>query len=198
MGDGGSARDPENRAQSRGTLLGKLLALDVNDPRESLRVVGLGLRNPWRFSFDRDSGDLYLADVGQFAREEVNYTALDSPGLENYGWDVYEGTMLHEDKPATPGSRLVFPIHEYPRTLGFSVIGGFVYRGAAFPSLQGRYFFGDWGSGRLWSLRVVDGAATDVREEPVSVPQVTSFGEDGAGELYVTTQDGRVLRVTDE
>jgi glucose/arabinose dehydrogenase len=195
MGDGGSGGDPENRAQDLGERLGKLLAINVDRRAPRPEIVGYGLRNPWRFSFDRQTGDLYIGDVGQNAWEEVDFTPRRSPGLENYGWDVYEGRARYEDKaPSGPG-RLVFPIAVYPLGDHCAVAGGFVYRGAAVPVARGRYFYGDNCSGAVWSLRVVGGRARSVRREPFTIDGLSSFGEDSRGELYAVTLGGRVYRL---
>ena len=195
MGDGGSGGDPENRAQSTGSRLGKLLRINVNTKRPVIQIAGYGVRNPWRFSFDAN-GDLYMADVGQNAWEEVNYTRRNSPGVENYGWDVYEGTHSFEPKqPSGPG-KLVMPIAEYPHSQGCSVTGGYVYRGRAIPSLRGRYIYGDFCSGTIWTLRVAAGKAEDVRRESISLEGLSSFGRDAAGELYATALSGTVYKLT--
>ena len=195
MGDGGSGGDPENRAQSMDSLLGKMLRLDVRRPGSAPEIVGLGLRNPWRYSFDRLNGDLYIADVGQGSIEEVDYTPRSSPGLENYGWDVYEGSGRFEAKGAGPGE-LVFPIYEYNHSRGCTVVGGYVYRGSARKAERGRYTFGDYCSGTVWSLRVSGGKATAVRVEPFEIPSLTSFGENAAGELFATSHEGVVYRIS--
>ena len=127
MGDGGAGGDPENRAQNPRSLFGKLLSLNV--ATKGVRIEALGLRNAWRFSFDRTNGDLYIGDVGQGAIEEVDYTPANSPGVENYGWDVYEGTTKFEDKPLGPG-KLVMPVATYTHADGCSITGGYVYRGS--------------------------------------------------------------------
>ncbi len=194
-GDGGSGGDPEDRAQNMRSLLGKMLRLDVRRPGSAPEIVALGLRNPWRYSFDRLTGDLYIGDVGQGSLEEVSFTPSSSPGVENYGWDVYEGSQRFEDKSAGPGE-LVFPIFEYGRNRGCSVVGGHVYRGAARPAQRGRYAVGDYCSGIVWSFRVVGGRAQDVRTEPFRIPSLTSFGEDAAGELYATSHDGVLYRIS--
>ncbi len=123
MGDGGAGGDPENRAQNMSSLFGKLLSLNV--ATKGLRIEGLGLRNPWRFSFDRATGDLLIGDVGQGDVEEVDFTPKSSPGLENYGWDVYEGTRSFEQKPLGAG-KLVQPIAQYTHSQGCSITGGYV------------------------------------------------------------------------
>jgi glucose/arabinose dehydrogenase len=197
MGDGGSGGDPENRAQNMGELLGKLLRLDVGAARPTPEIAALGLRNPWRFSFDRETGDLYLADVGQGEWEEIDYLLRAQVGeLTNFGWDVYEGRESFEDKPVNPQGRLVFPIEAYDHDFGCSVTGGFVYRGTAVPAARGRYFYGDYCSGNVWTLRVEDGRAVDVRREPFTIPSLSSFGEDARGELYATSLAGRVFKLT--
>ncbi len=192
MGDGGDGGDPENRSQNPRSLFGKLLSINV--ATRGLKIEALGLRNAWRFSFDRANGDLYIGDVGQSAIEEINYLSTSSPGLENYGWDVYEGRATFEDKPLGPG-RLVQPIAQYTHANGCSVTGGYVYRGAR-AALRGRYIYGDYCSGIVWSLKVVAGRATALRREPFKVENVTSFGEDAAGELYTVSHGGTIYRLT--
>jgi glucose/arabinose dehydrogenase len=195
LGDGGGAFDPEGRSQDLGTRLGKLLRLDVDRPGEDWEIAANGLRNPWRFSFDRKNGDLYIGDVGQDRWEEVNFVARGTDGLLNFGWDVYEGEEVLEDKEPTGEGELVRPIATYAHDAGCSITGGFVYRGPDLPSLRGRYFYGDYCSGAIWSLRVEDGEATDVRRERVALPQLASFGEDEDGELYLVSQAGSVYRL---
>jgi glucose/arabinose dehydrogenase len=193
-GDGGSGGDPENRAQNPDSPFGKLLAIDVDRRGARWQTVALGLRNPWRFSFDRQTGDLYIGDVGQNSWEEIDFTPRQSPGLENYGWDVYEGRARFEDKSPSEG-RLVFPIAVYPLGTNCAVIGGFVYRGRAVPGARGRYFYGDNCSGTVWSLRVVGGRARSLRREPFRLQGLSSFGEDGRGELYAVTLGGSVYKL---
>jgi glucose/arabinose dehydrogenase len=196
IGDGGAGGDPEDRAQNMRSVFGKLLRLDVSRASAEWEIVGLGLRNAWRFSFDRATGDLYVGDVGQGSVEEVDFTPNPSPGLENYGWDLYEGSQRFEDGSPGPGE-LVFPLYEYGRAEGScTVIGGYVYRGAARPAERGRYVFADYCSGITWSLRVQSGEARDVRRESFRLSGITSFGESAAGEIYATLQDGRILRLS--
>jgi glucose/arabinose dehydrogenase len=198
LGDGGSGGDPQDRAQNLRSRLGKLLVLNVNRRGARWQVAGYGLRNPWRFSFDRANGDLYVGDVGQNSWEEVDYTPRRSPGLENYGWDVYEGRTIFEQKRRNPRGRLVFPIAVYPLTGGnCTVTGGFVYRGRAVPAARGRYFYGDYCSGRIWSLRVVGGRARSIRREPFTLTGLSSWGEDARGELYAVAHDGVIYRLAD-
>jgi glucose/arabinose dehydrogenase len=195
MGDGGGGGDPEERAQNLGERLGKLLSLDVDTPGSDWRIEGYGLRNPWRFSFDRETGDLWIGDVGQGEWEEIDFTPRDSPGLENYGWDVYEGSHRFEDKEPNPKGRLVMPVAEYSHDHGCSVTGGFVYRGDAIPAARGRYFYGDYCSGNVWSLALEDGRASKVTRHHIQVPALSSFGEDTAGELYLVSIEGKVSRL---
>lgn len=193
MGDGGSGGDPENRSQNMKSLFGKLLSINV--ATKGLRIEALGLRNAWRFTFDRANGDLYLGDVGQGAIEEIDYVPAKSPGLENYGWDVYEGRSKFEDKALGPG-KLVQPIAQYGHGDGScSVTGGYVYRGSK-ASLRGRYIYGDYCSGIVWSFKQVGGKATGLRREAFKISNLTSFGEDLAGELYAVSHGGTIYRLT--
>ena len=192
MGDGGSGGDPENRSQNMRSLFGKLLSLNV--ATKGLRIEALGLRNAWRFSFDRANNDLYIGDVGQGAVEEIDWTPANSPGLENYGWDVYEGRSKYEDKPLGPG-KLVQPVAQYTHSNGCSVTGGYVYRGSN-ASLRGRYIYGDYCSGLVWSFKLAGGKATGLRRESFRVASLTSFGQDTAGELYAVSHGGTIYRLT--
>jgi len=195
MGDGGAGGDPENRSQNLGTLLGKLVRIDVNRRGARPQIAALGLRNPWRFSWDRATRDLYIGDVGQQAWEEIDYLPAATKGLINYGWDVYEGKARYENKRPSRG-RLVFPIAVYRNgNEGCSVTGGFVYRGSKVPEAVGRYFYGDFCAGTIWSLRVADGKATEQRRETIRVSSLASFGEDAQGELYMASLDGSVFRL---
>lgn len=195
LGDGGSGGDPRGYAQNMGSLLGKMLVLDVRRLSAPPEIVGLGLRNPWRYSFDRATGDLYIGDVGQGDLEEIDFTPRGATGLQNYGWNLYEGSRRYSNASAGPG-QLVFPVFEYDHDRGCSVTGGYVYRGRARPSERGRYVFGDYCSGTVWSLRVASGAAQGVRTEPFRIRSLTSFGEDPAGELYATSHEGVVYRLS--
>ena len=195
IGDGGSGGDPEDRAQDMRSQFGKLLTLNPASPSAGWRIDALGLRNAWRFSFDRRTGDLYLGDVGQGAREEVDFTPRGSPGLENYGWNRFEGSRRYEEGAPGPG-QLVFPVAEYGRDDGCTVIGGYVYRGAARPAERGRYVYGDFCSGIIWSFRIAGGKATDLRREPFGIDSLSSFGENAQGELFAVTLDGTIFRVS--
>ena len=205
MGDGGSGGDPLNNGQRLDTLLGKLLRIDVDggspyrvppdNPfvgRSGARpeVWAYGLRNPWRFSFDRATGRLFLADVGQNRWEEIDL--LERGG--NYGWRLMEGAHCFNPETGCNTTGLILPIAEYGRELGCSVTGGYVYRGARIRDLVGRYLFSDYCTGRLWSLRESGGRW--VMEELLATGlSVSSFGEDQAGELYVVDHRGTVYQI---
>jgi glucose/arabinose dehydrogenase len=196
MGDGGSGGDPGNRAQRMSERLGKLLRINPLRRGAKWKIVALGLRNPWRFSFDRANGDLYIADVGQSNWEEIDYRPrAQISRLANYGWHVYEGQVRYTNTALGPG-QLVAPVHVYSHAGGnCSVTGGYVYRGAAVPAAVGRYFFGDYCSGDVWSLRISGGRAVDVRQEPFHVGSLTTFGVDVAGELYLGSGTGRIYKL---
>ena len=197
MGDGGGGGDPQNRAQNLGDRLGKLLRIDPTKPGAEWHVVGYGLRNPWRFSFDRATGDLYIADVGQDAWEEIDYRAhprVDTPA--NYGWRVYEGRTRYTQGTPTAVGDLVAPVSVYSHREGCSVTGGYVYRGRNAPASYGRYYFGDWCSGKIWSLRIEHGRAVDLRTERARIGQLASFGEGSDGTLYaVSVGNGKLYRL---
>jgi glucose/arabinose dehydrogenase len=195
MGDGGSAGDPGGRAQNLSERLGKLLRIDPTRAGATWKMVALGLRNPWRFSFDRKTGDLWIGDVGAGAQEEVDFRPKAKIGaLANYGWSRYEGTSVYGiKKPLVKKGKLLFPVWTYSHGSGTlcSIIGGFVYRGAAVPSAHGRYFFGDFCLGAVWSFKVGPKGRVG---QPVrlsgNLPNLSSFGEDANRELYATTIDG--------
>jgi hypothetical protein len=212
MGDGGSGGDPQGHAQDRRDPLGNLLRLDVDGgepyaiPRDNPyagsrevrpEIWAYGLRNPWRFAFDPPSGLLFIADVGQNTWEEINVAPANRGGL-NYGWNLMEGR--HPYRPAgRPTTGLTAPLLEYRHGRMCSVIGGFVYRGRRVPQLVGRYVFSDYCAGRLRSFRVEGGRAVELREwAGVDAGPVTSFGVDGAGELYVMNARGELWRVATE
>jgi glucose/arabinose dehydrogenase len=193
MGDGGSGGDPENNGQTPSSRLAKLLR--SNPLSVDWEIAGYGLRNPWRFTFDRKTGDLYIGDVGQNAVEEVDYRPRGAAPA-NFGWARYEGSRAFEsDVALDPPTPLVFPIFEYGHDDGCSITGGYVYRGTGVSAAVGRYFLGDYCSGNVWSLRVVDGKATDIRKESFRVAGLTSFGEGPRGELYLVAQEGIIYRL---
>jgi glucose/arabinose dehydrogenase len=229
VGDEGLAGDPNNNAQNPDALWGKLLRLDVDGddfagdasrdyaiPDDNPFAAGggagevwaLGLRNPWRSSFDRETGDLYIGDVGQAAREEINFEPAGSAGGINYGWKVREGDLVYDDSvPGNPGAEdpaLQGPVVSYPHdaTGSFAVVGGYVYRGET-GGFEGRYVYADYATAQLWSLRVEDGRArgvinhTDqIVEEEARLAGITSFAEDGRGNLYAISIGGTIARFT--
>jgi cysteine-rich repeat protein len=236
MGDGGSGDDPLEAGQDDDTLLGKMLRIDVdvddppfyaapldnpgspdpNDPNPLDLIWGKGLRNPWRFSFDRLTGEMYIGDVGQNQWEEIDIQPAGT-GAENYGWDVFEGRVCYEPlplctdtcpSPVCPGSPTFnVPVLVYSHGVGCSVTGGFAYRGCALPDLHGRYFYSDYCSAFIRSFLGVSGGdaqnevdyTSDV-DPPggLSISNVTSFGEDARGELYVTDHNGEVFKLVPE
>ena len=235
FGDGGGARDPLEAAQDRGTLLGKMIRIDVSftnfdddyavppdnpfvgagEPLDE--IWDLGLRNPFRFSFDREGGALYIGDVGQDRQEEVDVEpppdTKDNRGGRNYGWDVMEGTECFNeandpDEPDCLSQELTLPIHEYSHAgEPCSITGGVVYRGAARPDLRGQYLFADYCSAEIWSLLWDGGGGTEgpvvertAELEPDSgvLDNPVAFGEDGAGEVYLVDQDGDIFRIVPE
>jgi uncharacterized protein (TIGR03437 family) len=208
MGDGGSANDPQDNGQRPGVLLGKMLRIDTESgtapyaipstnpflERAEFRreIWAIGLRNPWRFSFDRETNDLWIADVGQNRAEEVNFTPGSSRGGENYGWRIMEGLQCRVATEMCNRDGLVIPVLEYTRERGdVSVSGGYVYRGRRFPALRGIYFYGDFGSGRLWGVRRT-GDRWENRELIDSPLEISTFGQDEAGEVYVGDYGGIV------
>jgi glucose/arabinose dehydrogenase len=202
MGDGGSGGDPKNYAQNRNELLGKLLRIDVDQqtpnaipPDNPLvqsagrpEIFAWGLRNPWRFSFDRETGELWAGDVGQDDWEEIDVIQIG----KNYGWRLLEGThCFNPETHCRQGHDIVDPVTEYPHSSGrCSVTGGYVYRGAKILTLQGTYLFGDFCSGEIWGYR--EGRTQMLLETDL---QISSFGEDQDGELYVVGYGGEILRI---
>ena len=225
FGDGGSGGDPQNLAQNDGTWLGKILRIDVDAkdagkeyavPRDNPwagrssplpEIWAKGLRNPWRFSFDRGTGDLWIGDVGQGAWEEIDWQPAGSPGGENYGWRRMEGAHCYDPASGCLVPGLTLPILEYAHSSSpsrCSVTGGVVSRGASVPEIAGRYLFADYCSGEIFSVRLVGGAATDPRNHRAewvpsggrSIGSVTDVGEDARGDVYVTDgRDGEVFRL---
>jgi glucose/arabinose dehydrogenase len=216
MGDGGSGGDPDGHGQATDDLLGSLLRIDVNGASPYTIPAGnpwadsagargeiwsIGLRNPWRFSFDRTTHDLYIADVGQGNYEEVDVSTAASGGGRgaNYGWNTMEGNACYQ-AASCDRTGLVLPVVQYDHSEGCSITGGYVYRGSAIPDIRGHYFYADFCGGWIRSFRFADAAATDERSWDMLAPggSITSFGEDAAGELYVMTSDGTLDRIVAE
>jgi glucose/arabinose dehydrogenase len=218
MGDGGSAGDPTGVAQNLSKLTGKMLRIDVDGSTDGLpygippgnmtgsgvrpEVWAYGYRNPWRYSFDPCNGDLYVGDVGQFAMEEVNYEPVNTPG-RNYGWNILEGSICYNPPTGCDATGTVLPIADYPHSLGCAVISGYVYRGQNIPSLRGTYLYADYCRGTFWSLRMQGGVATEQKDitadiNPTSILNITSFGVDNHGEMYVVAREGTIYRIDPE
>lgn len=216
LGDGGSGGDPQNNGQKKTSFLGKMLRIDVdngspysvpasnpfvNDPAFLPEIWAWGMRNPWRFSFDRLTGDLWIGDVGQDDWEEIDYQPASSTGGENYGWRCYEGTHTYNTGNCPDVSTLTMPAVEFQNSgsLGCSITGGFVYRGCAYPKLYGRYLYTDYCSGRLWSLTPDgNGGWTNEQIADLANNQYVSFGENKDGELFIAALgSGTISRITE-
>ena len=210
LGDGGAADDRFGNGQNPGTILGTVIRIDVSGDgalapadnpfvgQDGARpeIWAYGLRNPWRFSFDRLTGELWIADVGQNQWEEVNVQPVGDPGGQNYGWPIMEGTHCFQADSCQQDG-LVLPVAEYSHALGCSVTGGYVYRGAAQPALQGIYFYGDYCSGRIWGLAQVDAQWQNV-ELLSSGVQISSFGETDDGEVLIVDYSGNLFRLVNK
>jgi glucose/arabinose dehydrogenase len=219
MGDGGSAGDPQNRAQNDSTLLGKLLRIDVDGgspygiPPDNPYVGGpgldeiwaKGLRNPWRFTFDRETYDMYIGDVGQNIWEEIDFEPASSTGGENYGWRFMEGSHCYNPPVDCDPGGLTYPIYEYDHSSGrCSVTGGYVYRGNVIPSLRGTYFFADYCSGDIWSFEYGGNNVNNFQDRTAeldpagnqAINNISSFGEDAYGEIYICDfADGEIYKI---
>ena len=212
MGDGGAANDPQGNGQNASTLLGAMLRIDVDGSSADANyavpasnpfinsdgrneIWATGVRNPWRFSFDRLTGDLFIADVGQNIWEEISFQPANSSGGENYGWDILEGNHCFSDDECD-NSGTVLPIHEYEHENGrCSITGGYIYRGQQFPALTGNYFFGDYCSGEIWALTPADNDSWSIQLLLDTDFNIASFGEDVNGELYVIDLQGGVYQI---
>jgi glucose/arabinose dehydrogenase len=209
LGDGGSGGDPLGNAQNMSSLLGKILRLNVDQgelytiPPDNPYAQGdgapevwiSGLRNPWRFSFDRLTGDLFIGDVGQGTWEEIDYFPAGSAGGVNYGWNYREGANPYSSSTPIDDIVLTDPVAEYGHDQGISVIGGMVYRGDQFLEWQGVYIYGDYGSGFIWGLfQDLDGSWQDALLFQTGT-RITSFGEDERGEVYYLDLSGKLFRL---
>lgn len=208
LGDGGSEGDPNNRGQSLNTLLGKILRIDVNhgnpyvippdnpfQGRGKAEIWAYGLRNPWRFGFDRATGDLYIGDVGQDLWEEIDYLPAGSQGGTNFGWSYMEGFHPYLNRTAPQSVQLTPPVAEYSHQYGCAVTGGYVYRGTQLPEWQGIYLFGDYCSGNVWGLLHNPDGSWQQELLYQNVGRVSSFGEDEAGEIYLTDLGGSLFEL---
>jgi len=215
-GDGGSGGDPNNYSQNGLSLLGKMIRIDVNnfltppyytipadnpyvaDPAVDDHIWALGLRNPWRWSFDRNTNDMWIADVGQGSWEEVNFRAAGSTGGVNYGWRCYEGNAPYNTAGCLPQASYTSPIFVYPHvfaTGGFSITGGFVYRGTEYPVLQGYYICADYVSGNVWLINSDGGGGWITRRQAGLPGNISGFGEADNGTLYAVSLGGSVYKV---
>jgi len=198
LGDGGSGGDPHQNGQNLQTLLGKILRIDVDQgspygiPADNPFAKGgglpeiwaYGLRNPWRFSFDKANGNMYIADVGQDSWEEVDFVAAGTPGGLNFGWSYFEGMHPFQGQPPA-GTQFVQPVAEYSHSQGCSITGGYVYRGLSMPALQGIYFYGDYCSGNIWGLLRAGDNTWQSQLLFSTSAKISSFGQDEAGEIYL-------------
>lgn len=220
LGDGGSGGDPQNNGQTLSTLLGKILRIDVDGsapgknygiPSGNMsganvepEIWSYGVRNPWRTTFDPCTGDMYVADVGQNQWEEINVEPANKGSGSNYGWRVMEGTHCYNPSSGCDQSGKVLPVAEYDHSSGCSVTGGHVYRGSSIAWLRGTYIYADYCSGRFWSFAWNGSQATGLAEitddinPSAAVKNITSFGQDAAGEIYVTSFNGQVYRIDAE
>jgi glucose/arabinose dehydrogenase len=211
-GDGGSEGDPNRTGQNLQTFLGKLLRIDVDSgypytiPADNPfigqnafpEIWAFGLRNPWRFSFDRLTGNLYIADVGQDTWEEVDFVPAGTSGGMNFGWSYFEGLHPYQDAPPTNGI-FIMPVIEYSHEFGCAVTGGYIYRGSALPDLQGVYFYGDYCTGYVWGLIQTSQGNWQSKILFKTGVKITTFGVDEAGELYISDYaTGRILRLTQQ
>jgi len=210
MGDGGGANDQFRNGQNRESLLGKILRIDVdngdpyaipadnpfvNQAGTRPEIWAIGMRNPWRFSFDRETGDLYIGDVGQNSWEEVSFQPAASGGGENYGWPITEGTHCFEPREGCDTAGLTLPVHDYTQQLGCTIVAGYRYRGTAVPDLADAFIYADYCSGRMWALtQGSDGSWTN--HDLIEAERgISSFGEDESGELYLVNIGGALYRL---
>ena len=222
MGDGGSEGDPQHRGQDTTTVLGKMVRIDVSSgqgysipptnpfyghPGMRQEIWAIGVRNPYRWSFDRATGDMWVGEVGQSSWEEIDYAPGNDHGGENYGWSIMEGKHCYNPSNGCDSTGLHDPIWEYSHANGCAIVGGYVYRGASIPSYQGAYFFSDFCSSKIWSLRYDGHQVTEFLDHTtelapgggLTISAVSGFGEDGFGELYIVCRgsgtDGQVFKI---
>lgn len=210
VGDGGNPAVPNYNSQDLSALLGKILRLDVSTvpysippdnpfadtPDVAPEIWAFGVRNPWRFSFDPATGDLYLGDVGQTRYEEVNFEPSDDPGGRNYGWSAFEATHRYLEDIDLAEDDVTMPVFEYDHVTGCSVTGGYVYRGADLPELDGVYIFGDYCAGQTWMMARDSAGAWQIEPFIQTSYIISSFGVDATGELYLVDYKGAIYRLT--
>lgn len=211
MGDGGSGGDPQNRAQNPGEYMGKMLRIDVNSRLPYAipsgnpfigkagyleEIWATGLRNPWKFSFDKLTGDLWIADVGQNKIEEINLQAASSKGGENYGWRCYEGNDSFKQDLCEEGTSFVFPVHTYEHGKECSVTGGYIYRGSKSSKYYGHYFFADYCSDKVWTIHKQDGQWKEEFFGMYPGNNISTFGENYRGELFIAgLSSGKLYKI---
>jgi glucose/arabinose dehydrogenase len=210
LGDGGSGGDPQGNGQNLQTYLGKLLRIDVDHGNQYQipafnpfasggglpEIWAYGLRNPWRFSFDHLTGDLFIGDVGQDSWEEVDFVPRGTAGGINFGWNYFEATHSYRGQPPAT-EQFTFPLAEYSHSEGCSITGGYVYRGSVLPEWNGIYLYGDYCSGNIWGIIPGEGSGLEGKLLFSSVAQITSFGVDENGEIYITDyKTGSILKLT--
>ena len=233
LGDGGSAGDPENRAQDLTNLFGSILRIDVNTDSNYLipkdnpfvsidnvksEIWSYGLRNPWRFSFDKLSGDMIIGDVGQYLWEEINFELFPNKGGKNYGWNIMEGNHCYPEETECSSDNLTMPIFEYPnnanyaKTLfgikqpnmdGCSITGGYVYRGDVLKNMYGKYIFGDYCTGKIWSIVIDENGFNNLINHTDSIMKsigkkefyLSSFGENNKGEIFIIDYNGTIYQL---
>jgi glucose/arabinose dehydrogenase len=210
-GDGGFQGDPNGNGQNPATLLGKVLRINVdslpytipadnpfvNQAGARPEIWAIGLRNPWRFTFDRLTGDLYIADVGQDTYEEIDFQPAGAKGGLNYGWSKMEGMHCYPESASCSRDGLVLPVAEYNHSDGCAVVGGYIYRGSRFPDLSGVYFFGDNCSGILWGMIHAGDGSWQVRKLLADNIGLSSFAEDDSGEVFTLGLDGTIYQIVD-
>ncbi len=200
MGDGGAAKDPHGNGQNPDTRLGKALRIDVQAATPVVEVIAKGLRNPWRYSFDHKTGDVYIADVGQDIYEWIHFLPAGNLTGHNLGWNIREGLHCFQDKPCDPAP-FKPPVIEYPHSEGCSITGGYVYRGKALPELDGAYFFTDYCTAILRSFRMKGGKVTDswdwkdALDPDAKLARLAAWGEDQDGELYLVSHEGPIYKL---
>ena len=194
VGDGGSEGDPNLYGQNVNVPYAKIWTMDVSSASPTPVLYAYGLRNPWRFSFDSATGNLWIGDVGQDKWEEIDFLKAGTAAGTNFGWSYYEGDHVYKPQ-AIVRTRLVYPVSEYSHAVGDAVIGGYVYRGSAIPALKGDYLFADYGTARVWFKTSPGAAAHILTGISQKLPNVSSFGQNAKGELFLSSLDGKIYKL---